>query len=67
MAFPSRPPKTVRGIHLPKRRFTAWAAVYFAAFVATPILIAALLFDVIFYLLTRDLFQACYAVLCLFE
>ena len=67
MAFPSHPPKTVRGIHLPKRRFAAWAAAYFATFVAAPILGAALVLDVIFYLLTRDGFQACYAILCLFE
>lgn len=58
---------TIRGIAVPHRRFTRWAALYFVGYVALPVLGAAALLDVAFYHLFAGLFDSCYALLCLFR
>lgn len=60
MSGSSRRPGTVLGHRLPKRRFTRWAAVYFAVFVAAPILGLALLLDLV-------VFGACFGLDCWFR
>ena len=62
-----RNPKPINGIVIPPRRFTGWAALYFAAFICLPVLGAAFLLDLALYTIFRDWFDACYAVMCLFE
>lgn len=57
----------VRGVELPARRFTGWALLYFLLFVCLPILTICLAIDLALYLVFRDLFDSCYAVLCLLE
>ena len=43
-------PRRIRGVIVPRRRFTLWAAIYFVVFVALPILgIAALLDYLVFF------------------
>ena len=56
---------TVRGVSLPRRRFTGWAFVYFLLFVGAPILGLALILDVLFYIVFTGIFDSCYGVLCL--
>lgn len=58
---------TIRGIEVPRRRFTGWAALYFAAYVALPVLAAAALLDAALYVLFAGLFDSCYALFCLFR
>jgi len=58
---------TIRGIAVPRRRFTGWAALYFAAYVGLPVLGLAALLDIAFYFLFAGLFDSCYALLCLFR
>ena len=58
--------RIVRGVPLPRRRFTAWAALYFVTFVAAPVLGFALVVDVVLYLVFTRLLDRCYGVLCLF-
>lgn len=62
-----RDPAPINGVIVPPRRFTRWAALYFAAFIRLPILGTAFLLDYALYILFRDVFEACYAVMCLFE
>lgn len=57
--------RTINGVCLPRRRFTAWAALYFAGFVCAPLLGFALLLDVLLYLIFDGLLGRCYGVLCL--
>jgi hypothetical protein len=57
--------QTINGVRLPRRRFTAWAALYFAVFVCAPVLGLALLLDVALYLIFDQVFGRCYGVLCL--
>ena len=57
----------IGGVHLPRRRFTGWAALYFICFVCVPVLGLALLLDVLFYLIFTRLFDSCYGLLCLFS
>jgi hypothetical protein len=56
----------VRGHRLPRRRFTGWAAVYFLAFVALPVLALGLALDALFYALSARA-GSCYAIFCLFD
>ena len=58
---------TIRGVAVPRRRFTGWAALYFAAYVGLPILAAAALLDAALYIVFADLFDSCYALFCLFR
>lgn len=61
-------PPIIHGEEVPGRRFTGWAAAYFLAFVALPIIGLTLLLDVLGWLITVKLFGAsCYGLLCLFE
>lgn len=60
-------PPVIHGDRVPGRRFTRWAALYFAAFVALPILGLTLALDFVGYLVAVKLFGAsCYGLLCLF-
>ncbi len=67
MACLARRRKRVRGIVVPKRRFTVWAWVYFALYVVLPIMGGAFLLDLALYLLYRNVLGTCYALLCLFR
>lgn len=62
-----RDPAPINGVIVPPRRFTRWAALYFAAFVCLPVLGACLLLDYALYTVFRDWFDTCYAVMCLLE
>jgi hypothetical protein len=57
---------TIHGVVIPRRRFTVWATLYFALFVALPVLGVAFLLDLALYLLA-DRLAACLAFLYLFE
>jgi hypothetical protein len=57
-------PETVRGVAVPRRRFTAWAAVYFVLFVALPLLALGFGLDTLVYLLIDRPVGTCIAVLC---
>ncbi|MEE8333960.1 MAG: hypothetical protein V3R85_08930 [Alphaproteobacteria bacterium] len=57
----------IRGVDVPRRRFTGWAAVYFLLYVGLPVLGFGLALDTVLYFLFAHLFDACYAVLCLFR
>ncbi len=57
----------IHGIEIPPRRFTRWAALYFALFFCLPLLVFCLALDILLYLVFTRLFETCYAVLCLFE
>lgn len=62
-----RKPPRIHGIVVPGRRFTTRAALYFAGFVALPVLGAALLLDFLGWLITIKLLGAsCYGVMCFF-
>jgi hypothetical protein len=60
-----RKPVTIHGHDIPRRRFTFRAALYFALFVALPVLGMAALLDYALYSLA-DRIGGCYAVFCLF-
>lgn len=62
-----RDPVPINGVIVPPRRFTGWAALYFAVFVCLPVLGTAFAADYALYTVFRDWFDACYAVMCLFE
>ena len=66
MFFVTRKPFRIRGVDIPRRRFTVWAAIYFLAFVCVPVLGVALVLDFLLYLLFERVFGLCYAILCLF-
>ena len=58
---------TVRGVFIPERRFTPWAAIYFAVFVCLPFLSLCLAIDLVLYFVFRHAFDSCYALLCLLD
>ena len=62
-----RKPESVRGVVAPRRRFTAWAALYFAMFFCLPLFAILAALDAILYFVFRDLFNSCYALFCLLE
>lgn len=59
--------QTISGITVPRRRFTRWAAIYFAAYFVIPLLSVCFLIDLALYFVATDILGSCYAVLCLFE
>ncbi|MBT5267462.1 MAG: hypothetical protein HOL85_21715 [Rhodospirillaceae bacterium] len=66
LAVFKKPPR-IHGQIVPGRRPTGWAAIYFAAFVALPILGLTLGLDLIGWLVATKLFDAsCYGVTCFF-
>lgn len=67
MVFRFRQPAPIHGIVVPPRRFTRWAAIYFLAFFCLPVLAFCLAVDVLLHLLFTEVFDTCYAVLCLME
>lgn len=66
MALVSKQNQTLRGRRIPRRRFTGWAALYFALFFCLPVLTLAFLLDLALYLVFDRLFDACYGLLCFF-
>ena len=59
-----RKPQSVHGVSVPRRRFTIWAAVYFAAFVCIPVLAIAFGLDTLLYSLVDKPFGTCLSVFC---
>ncbi len=57
-------PQPIYGFELRRRRFTAWAALYFALFFCLPFLGFCLALDLLLYLIYSRLFDTCYGVLC---
>lgn len=56
----------INGLTVPKRRFTLWAAIYFAGLIALPVLLVSLALDGILYLWYARGLGRCYSVFCLF-
>lgn len=67
MLHRAKEPITIHGIEIPPRRFTPWAALYFAVFFCLPFLGLCLALDVLLYLVFTQVFDSCYALLCLFD
>lgn len=44
----------IRGVEIPKRRFTRWAALYFAVFFCLPLFAAAFALDYLLYMVLID-------------
>jgi hypothetical protein len=59
-----RQPQKVRGVVVPRRRFTIWAALYFAAFVCLPVLAIAFAADFLLYQAVDKSFGTCLSVWC---
>jgi hypothetical protein len=59
-----RKPETIRGVTVPRRRFTAWAAAYFTVFAALPVLAFAFALDTLLYFAVDKTMGTCLAVLC---
>ena len=59
-----RKPEKIRGVIAPRRRFTAWASVYFVLFVALPVLALGFGLDTLVYFFIDRPFGTCIAVLC---
>jgi len=57
-------PQKVRGVIAPRRRFTIWAAIYFAAFVCVPVMTIAFAADALLYATVDKSFGTCLSVLC---
>ena len=57
----------INGLVVPKRRFTPWAAIYFAGLVALPVLLISLALDGMLYLWFVRGFGRCYSIFCLFS
>ena len=66
MALVSEQGQTLRRRQIPRRRFTGWAALYFALFFCLPLLSLAFLLDLGLYLLFDRVFGSCYGLLCAF-
>ncbi len=60
-------PEPIHGIVIPPRRFTRWAALYFLLFFCLPVLGLSLALDVALYLVFTQVFETCYALLCLLD
>ena len=58
---------TIRGRHIPRRRFTRWALYYFVIYLVVPVLAVGLAVDMLLYLLTPRVFERCYALFCVFQ
>ncbi len=62
-----KPPR-IHGVVVPGRKFTRYAVLYFAVFIALPVLGLAFLLDFLGWLITVKLFNAsCYGVMCFFQ
>ena len=53
-----------RSHKIPRRRMTVWAAIYFAAYVAIPVLVLCLAGDVALAMLFRHLGLGCFGFWC---
>lgn len=60
-------PGEVRGLHIPKRRFTRWAVYYFLLYLCLPVLGIALAVDAVLYVVFSRFFDSCYALFCLLQ
>ena len=58
-------PEPIRGVVIPPRRFTRWAALYFFLLFCLPVLGLSLALDIVLYLVFTRVFDTCYALLCL--
>ncbi len=56
---------SVLGHVIPKRRFTCWAAWYFAIYLCLPLLALGALVDLLLYVVFTALLGRCYALFCL--
>jgi hypothetical protein len=65
MRMPFRKYDRVGGIDIPRRGFTAWAAVYVLVFFVIPVLAVTFVLDVLLYLLFERVFGICYGIFCL--
>jgi hypothetical protein len=59
-----RKPQKIRGVVVPRRRFTVWAALYFMVFVCLPVLGVAFAVDALLYVAVDKSFGTCLSVLC---
>lgn len=59
-----RKPEKIRGVIVPRRRFTIWAALYFALFVCLPVLAIAFAADALLYATVDRSLGTCLSVLC---
>jgi hypothetical protein len=59
-----RKPETVRGVIVPRRRFTIWAALYFTLFICLPVLAIAFAADALLYAAVDKPFGTCLSALC---
>ncbi|UTW55373.1 hypothetical protein [Kordiimonas sp. SCSIO 12610] len=59
--------EAVMGWKIAPPRLTIWAYLYGLMYLALPFLLAMLALDIIFYTLFREVWGACYGVMCLFE
>jgi hypothetical protein len=59
-----RRPQKVHGVTIPRRRFTLWAALYFAVFICIPVLAIAFGIDTILYGTVDKPFGTCLSALC---
>ncbi len=56
----------IMGTEVPRRRFTGWAALYFAVFFCVPLLALGAALDAAIYFILKAAFGICYGVLCWF-
>ena len=59
-----RKPQKVRGVIVPRRRYTGWAALYFAVFIGLPVLAIAFALDTLVYATVDRSFGTCLSILC---
>ena len=64
MSFVKARSQRFRGVSIPRRRFTIWAALYFALFVCLPLLGLTLFLDLGLYFFFDRVFGSCYALFC---
>ena len=61
---PLRKSTRIMGIDVPRRRFTLWAAIYFAVFFCLPLLAVCAALDALLYFVLKAAFGICYGILC---
>lgn len=54
----------IMGLDIPRRRFTGWAAVYFAAFFCAPLLALCAALDAFLGVVLRAAYGICYGIVC---
>ena len=56
----------IMGRDIPRRRFTGWAALYFAVYICVPLLALGAALDALLHVVLEAAFGICYGVLCWF-